>query len=267
MARLGVRSNTKPPTALNNNIIYHILNNHFYYGMMRIKDKLYPHRHGNLISKALFEKAQEVRTGWRKKPFKYASKPYILRGMIKCADCGCTITPERAKEHIYYSCTNYKKMHDKRIYVREEDLMKPIKEILKNIQLSDEKIKEIVEGLREINESQNKFNERAINNLRQEYDKIQKRISGMMDLRLDGSITEEMFDQKLKEYKERQYEIDEELKRQLLNFILQNLELKGKKLLFNLKTPFDTVLLANECSEMLGAWDKVGTALYQLNYI
>ena len=45
-------------------------------------------------------------------------------------------------------------------------------------------------------------------------------------------------------------------KRQLLNFLLQNLELKGRKLLFNLKTPFDTVLLANKCPSMLRGWDS-----------
>jgi len=95
-----------------------------------------------------------------------------------------------------------------------------------------------------------------------------------------------MFDKKLKEYKEKQEEINEEIerytqadekfyltantvlklaqkaleifesseiseKRQLLNFLLQNLKLQGKKLLFELKTPFDTVLQASKCSNML----------------
>lgn len=41
-----------------------------------------------------------------------------------------------------------------------------------------------------------------------------------------------------------------EEKRQLLNFILQNLELKERKLMFKTKTPFDTVLLANKCPKV-----------------
>ena len=95
-----------------------------------------------------------------------------------------------------------------------------------------------------------------------------------------------MFDKKLKEYKEKQAEIRDEMarydqadekfyltantvpnlaqkaleifessevseKQQLLNFLLQNLKLQGKKLLFELKTPFDTVLQANKCSTLL----------------
>ena len=100
-----------------------------------------------------------------------------------------------------------------------------------------------------------------------------------------------MFNKKLKEYKEKQEEINEEIerytqadekfyltantvlklaqkaleifesseiseKRQLLNFLLQNLKLQGKKLTFELKTPFDTVLQANKCSEMLRGQDS-----------
>ena len=108
----------------------------------------------------------------------------------------------------------------------------------------------------------------------------------MFDLRLDdNSITKEMFDKKLIEYKEKQTELNEEIqrhtnadedyyliantmlnlakmayevfesseipaKRQLLNFLLQNCKLQGKKLSFEVKTPFDTVLQANKCSSM-----------------
>lgn len=40
-------------------------------------------------------------------------------------------------------------------------------------------------------------------------------------------------------------------KRQLLNFLLQNLELKDKNLQYKLKTPFDTVLSTSKCSNLL----------------
>ena len=97
-----------------------------------------------------------------------------------------------------------------------------------------------------------------------------------------------MFNKKLKEYKEKQAELETKMqsytdadenyyltanitlnlakkayevfqssepeeKWQFLNFLLQNLKLEVKKLLFELKTPFDTVLQANKCSTLL-AW-------------
>jgi len=287
MKKIGLKSNTENPKPLSVSQIEHVLKNPFYYGIMRIKHQLYPHKYQPIISKELFDKAQEIRTGYHKKPFKYASKPFILRGMIKCADCGCTITPENAKGHTYYSCTNYHRLHKKRIYIREEALLTPIYETLKNIQLPDEKIKEITEDLRKSNQAKNHFHKQSLNVLRQEYDQIENRISKMFDLRLDdSSITKDMFNKKLKEYKEKQSELNEKIqkytdadenyyiiantvlnlakrayeifqssevleKRQLLNFLLQNLELKGRKLMFKLKTPFDTVLQANKCSSML----------------
>ena len=103
-----------------------------------------------------------------------------------------------------------------------------------------------------------------------------------------------MFNKKLKEYKERQAGIRTEIgmhdwadenyyitinkvfslaqrayeifkssevmeKRQLLNFLLQNLELSGRKLLYKLKIPFDTVLLASSSPILLPFVDKFRT--------
>ena len=54
---------------------------------------------------------------------------------------------------------------------------------------------------------------------------------------------------------------EEAEKRQLLNFLLQNLELKGRKLIYKLKTPFDTVLLAHNRSDLLRRVKQVRTYL------
>ena len=287
MRKLGLKGTVegKPITT---SMVFKAIRDPFYYGMMVIKGELYPHKYVKLISKELFDKAQAVRLGYHKKPFKYAGKPFVLRGLIKCADpkCGCTITTETHKEHNYYSCTNYKRIHPKRVYVREEDLLAPINEVLKNIRLSDEKIQEITDELKKSNLAKNEFHKQSLATLRKEYDLYQKRIDNSFDLMTDGSITKDMFNKKLKEYKEKQVELEAKMqsytdadenyyltanivlklaqkayeifqsseveeKRQLLNFLLQNLQLKGGKLMFTIKTPFDTVLQANKCSNLL----------------
>lgn len=293
--KLGLRGTSKKQNPISSGMIYNILKNPFYYGVMQVKSGplkgLYPHKYQPLISKALFDKCQEIMAGYHKKPFKYASKPFMFRGMVKCADCGCTITPETKKGHIYYSCTNYKKIHQKRIYVREEELLKPVYEVLKNIRLPDDKIRMITEDLKSTHEAKNRFHEQSLKGLRLEYDQIEKRINKAFDMAADGCITTDMFNKKLKEYKEKQEEIREEMarydqadekfyitantvlklsqkaleifessevseKRQLLNFLLQNLQLKGRKLMFKMKTPFDTVLQSSKCSTVLPQWDN-----------
>lgn len=276
-------------------VIHFILQDPFYYGQMKIKGKLYPHKYEPLISKELFDKCQEVALGWHRKPFKWASKPFTLRGMIKCSDtaCGCTVTPETQKGHIYYHCTNYRKLHDKVTFVREEDLLKPIYKVLEGIQLPESKIKSVTESLRKINDGKNNFHKQQLSNLNKEYNLYQNRIDKLFNMRLDddGSITKEIFNEKLKEFKEKQSEIagkiqqytnaDEKFyltantllslakrakqifissepteKRQLLNFLLQNLVLDGKNLKFELKTPFDRVLEANKCSDLCSHQDS-----------
>jgi len=119
--------------------------------------------------------------------------------------------------------------------------------------------------LKKSNEAKNAFHKKSLVNLRNEYDKIEARINNAFDLVADGSITKDMFNKKLKEYKEKQAELNEEMqrytnadenyyitantvlnlakkaheifqnseveeKRQLLNFLLQNLQLKGEKI-------------------------------------
>lgn len=79
-----------------------ILKNPFYYGQMRFKGKLYPHRYEPLITKELFDKVQQIKASYNKKHFKYAGLPYAYRGLILCADCGCMVTPEKHKGYIYY---------------------------------------------------------------------------------------------------------------------------------------------------------------------
>lgn len=199
MEKLGLKSNTKNPKPISTSQIEHTLINPFYYGAMRIMEKLYPHKYQPLISKELFDKAQEVRLGYHKKPFKYASKPYILRGLIKCADpaCGCTITAEMPKHTItaknpnglsYYSCTNYKRIHEKRIYIKENDLLAPIREELKNLKLTNKDAEKLTKELRKVNQSENIFHTQAMNNLKNEYDRIEKKLYNMVEL-LTTSMT------------------------------------------------------------------------------
>jgi len=282
MKRLGLTGTSGVQQPLSKGMIYNVLNNPFYYGVMKIKNELYEHKYKPIISEDLFNKCQDVMFGYHKKPYQPIAKPYIFRGMIRCSECGCMITPETSKGHNYYHCTNYKRIHKKVPFIKEEDLLNPIYDIFKKIQLSDTDINKILNDLKILTQNENKFNESSINALRKEYDQLRIRISKSFDLLADGSITKTMFDEKLKEYKERQSAIETEMsmhtgadesfylavnnvlhlakraeeifesskvdeKRQLLIFLLQNLELKEKELVFMVREPFNTMLKFNEC--------------------
>jgi site-specific DNA recombinase len=274
MKKFGLINNTPFKKPVSNSQIEWILKNPFYCGQMRVKEKIYQHHYEPLISLYLFNKAQEVAKSWNKKPFRYAAKPAIFRGIIKCAECGCTITPEIKKgRYVYYSCSNYHDIHKKRIYVKEEDLLKPIYEVLKSIKIPDDILEWLTQELKKIHENKSRFHQENLKKLQKDYDLLEERISKMYDDKLDGFISEELYQKKLKEYKEKQRDIliqieehnkaDENFyitaskvldlanraleifessevneKRALINLLLQNPLLSERKLLFFLRSPF-----------------------------
>ena len=290
VGEMGLISKDKADTRLKARQIEAILNNPFYHGQMLRKGQIYPHKYEPIISYDLFKKCQEVKASYNKQPRKNASKPFVLKGLVKCSKCGCAVSPEiHKKKYVYYSCTNYKEVC-KRVWVREEKLLEPIAEVLKNMALPQNVIEDVTESLKVVEKSKNEFHNKALENLRSDYDKIDKRMGVMYEDRLDGRITMDMYDKKLKEYNEKQqellfdmrkyqqanesyyltankvlnlanraYEIFEssepEEKRQLVNFLFQNCQLNGKKLLFKLKRPFDTVLQCSRNKQWGDYWD------------
>ncbi len=216
---------------------------------------------------------QIVTDRYHKTPFQHGALSFVLRGFITCGHCGCMVSPEiKKKKYIYYSCTNAKGGCT-REYIREEELMKQLTPYFDNIQLSDQQMEEIARYLKEIHESESVFHKENLERLRRGQDKVQQRISKMYDDKLDGLIDTETYCLKLKEYKDKQYEILEQMqrhtvadekfhitastvmslaqrarsifessevteKRQILDLVFQNLKLEGKKLALELCEPF-----------------------------
>lgn len=121
MKELGLKN--KQGGYVSHSKIADALKDPFYYGVMKAKGELYPHKHEPIISHDLFQKTQEVRLGHNKKPFQYAAKSFIFRGMITCGHCGCLVSPEIKKgKYVYYSCTNAKGTCQ-RDYINEKDFL------------------------------------------------------------------------------------------------------------------------------------------------
>ena len=108
-----------------------VLKNPFYYGIMLVKGKEYPHRYPPIITQALFEQVQQVKDGFNKKRYKYAGMPYIYRGLLRCGECGLAITPEKHKGYVYYHCTQYKGKHGAK-WLREEEITEQLGTVFKN---------------------------------------------------------------------------------------------------------------------------------------
>ena len=147
-------------------------------------------------------------------------------------------------------------------------------------------LKWLVGNLNRSHEDEKQYHESVMANLEREYSKLQTKLVTLYDDRLDQRITIEMYDRKVQEIKDKQEDIleqrklhskadkgfyimasrilelanksaelfessEREQKRQLLQFVLQNCQLRGKNIDFTLKKPFDAILLANKSHDGL----------------
>lgn len=122
MYKTGLRS-SRAKKELSKEQMRRLLKNPFYYGYFLWKGKLYKSNHQPLVSKELWDKAQEA-MGFAIKP-RVTKKDFSFSGLLTCGHCGCQITAEQklkksGKTYTYYHCTNGKGSCKNVMYIREE---------------------------------------------------------------------------------------------------------------------------------------------------
>ena len=200
----GLKSNTPQKNTIKARAIENILRNPFYHGYLTYKGQVYPHKYEPIIDKKLFDKCQEVKLEKYGGKKKLTGNPFIFQGLIKCKKCGCSITHVLKKgahnsgQYVYYHCTNYHRNCQK-IYVKQEDLLKPINDFLQNITMPQHKVEQLVASLKKNEESKNSFHKNQVAKLRLEYDKIDKYLATMYEDRLEGRLSTQEYDKRVKE--------------------------------------------------------------------
>lgn len=274
----GLTNKTRKGSFLSAGQIHQILKNPFYYGEMLAKGQLLPHKYEPLISRQLFDRCQDVSLG-RRRPTttRYSEKPFVFRGLLRCAVSGRAVTSDLKKgRHIYLICRDPADP-TKKLFVPEGEVLGQVQAVFRSIQVPEELLGALLEHMKAGHESENQFHVDAINGLRRQYDQTRERLAVLLDLRLDKSITQDEYDRKARELKNRQTklalqieqhqegecafqttleslislasragEIFErskvEQKRQLLAFVFSNLKLRGKKLEVSLRSPLDLMV-------------------------
>ncbi len=270
----GLRSSiAKSPLA--RSYIHMLLQSPFYYGFMKIKGQIYEHRYERLISKDLFDQCQAVMQGWHKKPFKYARKECMFRGLITCATTGRVVTADPKKI----------------MWVREEKIIEQVEDVFRQLAVPPDAMERLRTHLRGTEQSERSFIKRQLADWQRDHNLCQTRLDKLMDLLLDGALERAEFEAKKRQIRERQISLETNMKgarttddafkdaflamlnlaaeshklfttstpaqkRQLVNFVFANLKMDGEKLRFSLKKPFDRMLNLTNCPEWLGYQDS-----------
>lgn len=275
--KMGLRSR-KSSRCITASQIHELVQNPFYYGVMRYKGQLYPHIYPKLISKEVFDLCQDIRQGRSTNTVSRTNtkKPFIFRGLVRCKNCGRLYSPEIKKgKYIYLRPAPLDGCNCKPL--REEELLKVVEDTFNKMYVSEAMLAEIQSVLKKsLNEKKN-FAEQQILLLRNEYDRIQKKLDMLLEVRLENSITKDEYDKKSLELRTEQTNIRNRLsgidkadekfaitleylvslaarasdlfksskteeKRQLIKYVFSNFEIDGKNVGFSIRKPFDKLL-------------------------
>lgn len=186
--------------------IYNIFNNRFYYGEFEWPKRsgvVYEGVHPPMVSKDEFMRVQKMigKTG-RARPI----RRYFPYGgcILHCGECECAITgyakTKKQKNgnvhhYTYYGCTKKKEACDQKV-VKEAELERQIIAILFHIRIPDSIHELMMDWVRSENEKQFAaiYAQNELN--KQNYDLVLKKISGLIDMRASGLITDGEFQER-----------------------------------------------------------------------
>jgi cell division protein FtsB len=91
--------------------VYTLFRRPFYYGAIRQNGALYPGKHKPMITKSEFDRVQSIMN--RKSAPRPKRHAFAYTGLIKCGECGASVTAEHKMQrhghrYVYYHCTHRK---------------------------------------------------------------------------------------------------------------------------------------------------------------
>ena len=263
-----------------------LLNNPFYAGIIRLKKSKETYRgvHEPLISFATYERVQDILKG--KLVVRTVQHDFVYRRQFHCGLCEKTLIGECQKGHVYYRC------HTRNCVttgIREELVDEAVRALFQRIALAPEEVVEAKSYLAETGVDNNDARAEAKANVALAVANAKGRLNRLTDALIDGNIDKTIFEerrsamaadlarmednlnhadkhlQKKRDAVVRTLELAEDLvlgyemavparKRQILETMTSNRQLKGKELEIGLQNPFEQ--LENRLSFHLGATSR-----------
>lgn len=188
---------------------YAMLNNPFYYGEFefpRGSGKWYKGKHQPMITQSEFLKIQAIlgRKGTTR-PQKYT---FAYTGIIRCGNCGAMITAEHKIKrnlngnvhfYVYYHCTRRRDPNCHEKTVEEKKLEEQIKKNIFAIDIPSSFKNWALRYLKENEAEEQESEEKVTQSQQKAFDSTEEKLKRLLDLRLNGEISEMEFANKKEE--------------------------------------------------------------------
>lgn len=191
--------------------IHKLLSDPFYYGKFRWKGEIYQGKHEPIITKDIFDQVKEKMTRGSSPYHNKHSKE--LRGKIFCGNCHKTVTWERQKGQWYGGCKQCKaQLAKEKQYIRQEDVEDQLLAHIASVAPKNERIMTILnKALKESHSEEITYHETQVQGINNSLERIQQRKKTMYEDRLDGRISIDTYDQKLKEFNQEEEDLVDSL--------------------------------------------------------
>ncbi|MBB6053958.1 recombinase family protein [Armatimonas rosea] len=189
---------TKMDRQIYSSHIHLMLKDPFYVGKMLFEGKLWEGVHPPIVSHELFDRVQRRinRPNMGVGATLKQRHDHLYRGLVFCSGCGKRLTWEIQKGHTYGYCRQ-KKSCTERASIREDALDSELLPYLDAFTLTTPKMAEWLRiALKAAHQDERSRHEESREELERLLSKADQRLSRLLDMRIDDSITEQDFDRK-----------------------------------------------------------------------
>ncbi len=199
--------NNRLPSVSN---IQRILSNPFYYGVFRYNGEMHDGTHEPMITKKLFEACQRM-MAQKSRPKKRQKITDVFRGLFNCGECGCAITSEKQKGHVYYRCTKMRGACSQK-YIREEALGEQVSDTLQKVSIPKNWSESMIAKLEREKDNDELCRKEVAQNLRKEIEGAQEKLDTLLDAHLEDAISRDEYIAKKQKLLNKKVELTEKVK-------------------------------------------------------
>jgi site-specific DNA recombinase len=190
-----------------------LLRNPIYKGEFVWLGQVFHGVHQPLVSPETWETVQLALAGRRNLKGRQLLHEFAFSKLVRCGHCGGFLTAQVHKGHVYYHCNGY---HGKcsEPYVREEKLEEVFAIQLESLRVRKEILDWLEQDLSRYLKKESKLRAQERARMQSEQEKAEKCLEILYDDRVNGRISEWLYERKLPEYTNRLEELKAAIERQ-----------------------------------------------------
>ena len=198
----GLTTQTGKP--IPSNAADRMLRNPFYAGHMTVKGTPYIHQYERLVSSSIFGRCQRVLDSRAKQPPKLAGRPFVFRGLLRCAASGRSVSTDAklrrykngGMQEFIYLTPRDPENPSRRLWIREDTVLDQIEAVLQSLRFPRDLMEAFLPAVEAACSEGKALQKHSARVIREQQNDIAGQLDRLTDLALKNLISEEALRQK-----------------------------------------------------------------------